>query len=285
MPPTAIVTAGMSSDGPLSPVSQRMTKAAFFRARSPGVPEKTSPIGDLAGRFDMSTRLRDDDYRAGPIQNAAGGPSAPSANRFMPSHPQNHNINNNNNVNYASSVGTAGHTPDLDRGLARNPTISSDGPLSPQDMQMGAMHIHGAFPATHIGSDGTAYEEDGYEASKESVGMAESSDEMLMSLLAGQAAVDCETMPIAGWEEVESWKKVNLTMGVRNQAERTLLTPCSSGAQLDGEPTIYACVTPSTRGQDPHSGAYAAEAQQQQQAHVKADNGESRAVGEAGRRC
>jgi hypothetical protein len=34
------------------------------------------------------------------------------------------------------------------------------------------------------------------------------SDEMLMSLLAGQAALDCETLPISRWEEVESWKKV-----------------------------------------------------------------------------
>ena len=34
------------------------------------------------------------------------------------------------------------------------------------------------------------------------------SDEMLLSLLAGQAAVDCDALPVGGWEEVESWKKV-----------------------------------------------------------------------------
>jgi hypothetical protein len=41
-----------------------------------------------------------------------------------------------------------------------------------------------------------------------SVRFAGGSDEMLMTLLAGQAAVDCEALPVGGWEEVESWKKV-----------------------------------------------------------------------------
>ena len=90
-------------------------------------------------------------------------------------------------------------------GLARNPTISSDGPISPRDLPTRNPAV---FAATHTGSDGTAHEEEGYEASKESMGMGSSSDEMLMSLLAGQAAVDCDNLPIGGWEEVESWKKV-----------------------------------------------------------------------------
>jgi hypothetical protein len=34
------------------------------------------------------------------------------------------------------------------------------------------------------------------------------SDEMLMTLLAGQAAVDCEDLAVGGWEEVDTWKKV-----------------------------------------------------------------------------
>lgn len=38
--------------------------------------------------------------------------------------------------------------------------------------------------------------------------IAGGSDEMLMSLLAGQAAVDCERLAVGDWEEVESWKKV-----------------------------------------------------------------------------
>lgn len=44
------------------------------------------------------------------------------------------------------------------------------------------------------------------------MGIAGGSDEMLMTLLAGQAAVDCDNLPIGGWEEVESWKKVCLDL-------------------------------------------------------------------------
>lgn len=202
----------MNADSPLSPTTQRITKAAFFRARSPGVPEKTSPIGDLAGQLDRSTRLQTDQYRGGGQSSGSGrspvesslerGPST-NVNRFAPGVQAYHH----NNPLYTPSVGTAGHTPPLDMGLARNPTISSEGAISPQDLPT-RNHQPAFADITHTGSDGTAYEEDGYEASKESIGMASSSDEMLMSLLAGQAAVDCDNLPIGGWEEVESWKKV-----------------------------------------------------------------------------
>ncbi|ODN97471.1 hypothetical protein L198_04038 [Cryptococcus wingfieldii CBS 7118] len=37
--------------------------------------------------------------------------------------------------------------------------------------------------------------------------LTEGSDEMLLSLLAGQAVMDCQQMGIAGWEDVEGWKK------------------------------------------------------------------------------
>jgi hypothetical protein len=37
------------------------------------------------------------------------------------------------------------------------------------------------------------------------------SAELLMNLLAGQAAVDCQQLPLGRWEEVEEWKKVSLS--------------------------------------------------------------------------
>lgn len=51
-------------------------------------------------------------------------------------------------------------------------------------------------------------------AESASMGLTGGSDEMLMSLLAGQAALDCEGMPMGGWEEVESWKKVRSTLTI-----------------------------------------------------------------------
>lgn len=189
----ALVTSVMNGGGPISPTSnQRMTKAAFFRARSPPVPEKDAPVNNLAGRFDMSTRLQSD------YQGESSVDSHTQNNgRFMAA----------NNNGYASSIGTLGHTPPLDRGLARNPTISSDGPLSPDSH---GPALRGGFGGNNTGSDGTAYEEEDYEGTKESGMTGGGSDEMLMSLLAGQAALDCETLPISRWEEVESWKKVCL---------------------------------------------------------------------------
>lgn len=223
MPSTA--TASSNADRSLSPTTQRITKAAFFRARSPGVPEKTSPVGDLAGQFDLSTRIyNNNNHEAdrGGAGSSVDSHSGPTTNRYPgiagTAQGYHHNNNNSNtttnngivhghgNPLYTPSVGTAGHTPPLDMGLARNPTVSSDGPTSPRELPTRNPAV---FTATHTGSDGTAYEEEGYEASKESMGMGSSSDEMLMSLLAGQAAVDCDNLPIGGWEEVESWKKVS----------------------------------------------------------------------------
>ncbi|WVQ74622.1 hypothetical protein IAR50_004223 [Cryptococcus sp. DSM 104548] len=40
-----------------------------------------------------------------------------------------------------------------------------------------------------------------------SISLTEGSDEMLLTLLAGQAVMDCQQMGIAGWEDVEGWKK------------------------------------------------------------------------------
>lgn len=47
------------------------------------------------------------------------------------------------------------------------------------------------------------------------------SDEMLMALLASQATVDCESMSIGGWEEVEGWKKELSLLATRLDALQT----------------------------------------------------------------
>jgi hypothetical protein len=190
-----MATSAMQGGGAISPTSnQRMTKAAFFRARSPPVPEKDihAPINNLAGKFDMSSRLQNDYQGDTSVESAAH-----TNGRFLGA--------TNNQNGYPPSVGTVGHTPPLDRGLARNPTISSDGPLSPDSH--GSAH-RGVMGGNNTGSDATAYEEEEYGTKESAMTGNGGSDEMLMSLLAGQAALDCETLPISRWEEVESWKKV-----------------------------------------------------------------------------
>jgi hypothetical protein len=234
----ALVTSVMNGGDPISPTSnQRMTKAAFFRARSPPVPEKDAPINNLASRFDMSTRLQPE-YQG---------------DNSVDSHTQNNGrFMGTNNNGYPPSIGTLGHTPPLDRGLARNPTISSDGPLSPDS---NGPALRGGYGGNNTGSDGTAYEEEDYEGTKESGMTGGGSDEMLMSLLAGQAALDCETLPISRWEEVESWKKVRLF--ITSQADGTGIKP-------NVKPLIITRLTPSERNQDPDRCPNTTKAQQQQ---------------------
>lgn len=71
----------------------------------------------------------------------------------------------------------------------------------PPSPHMAALHN----VMTNSGSEGTAYEEEIHHKGAMSMG---GGDEMLMSLLAGQAVLDCESLPVGAWEEVETWKKV-----------------------------------------------------------------------------
>jgi hypothetical protein len=54
-------------------------------------------------------------------------------------------------------------------------------------------------------------------------GMSGESADLLMNLLAGQAAVDCQQLPVGRWEEVEEWKKVSLVVCENFSLEFTLL--------------------------------------------------------------
>ncbi|WWC96952.1 hypothetical protein V866_003828 [Kwoniella sp. B9012] len=237
-----------TGSGPASPVSSRMTKAAFFRARSPPLAERTSPNGmsmssqdaygnlsDLAGKFDAATRLEQQQQQ----QSAGAGPST-GGNRFSPNNEQTERyytpsstleapqVYNNQQGYFDSSPATDGHASTLDRlqnhpsrrgpsPVRRRSTLASQrttSPTSPRNLLAG---IHGVMsaPDSSTGHDtgGSTYE-NGTETGgggdlKESaiMGFAEGSDEMLLALLAGQAAVDCERLPIGRWEEVEGWKK------------------------------------------------------------------------------
>lgn len=102
---------------------------------------------------------------------------------------------------------------------------SSDGPITPHAPYT---ETNGDKPLPRIvGTDGASTEDgigsddlEGHAAGDSKSewgggasirgGMADGSDEMLLTLLASQAAVDCEQLPLGGWEEVDAWKKVCL---------------------------------------------------------------------------
>ncbi|ORY24377.1 Up-regulated during septation-domain-containing protein [Naematelia encephala] len=196
---------GPVSISPTTPT--KVTKAAFFRARSPPVLDRqhqqqqqnqhAGDMNDLAARFDLSTRLGAP--VAEPMYNnrsllvqderEAGGRPSMATDRAL-----------------------SGHTPPLDSSSMSTSTgeTSRYHPTSPPVMVAG---IHEDTSSVnehdHDNDDYEGYDQGGKGGSSESasMGIAAGSDEMLMTLLAGQAAVDCETLPIGGWEEVESWKK------------------------------------------------------------------------------
>ena len=183
---------------PTSPLSPRMTKAAFFRARSPPVLDRTSATGtarahspnELAARLGQVNIELHSPTPLHPPSESPHGHAGPSSGRspellgpggsatFMPT-PYGHDRG------YASSVGTQGHTPPMQHASG----VPTPSPALPGAGGRGVYSPGG--PAL----------------------MAEGSDEMLMTLLAGQAAVDCEAFGVSSWEDVESWKKVRLHSG------------------------------------------------------------------------
>jgi len=172
-------------DSPISATSPRTAKAGLFRARSPPV--------DLPNTqqmmFDLNLHNRID----------------PFAGRYTPESSDNgHGLvppRGSKSVEgaYASSSGAnAGHTPPMPfGGQVQHPPSP---PLSDPQYGLGG---------TRGGPSGSVESED-YTLETSTMEMGGGSDEMLMTLLAGQAAVDCERMSIGGWEEVDSWKKVSL---------------------------------------------------------------------------
>lgn len=236
--------------GPISPTSPtgpngsgaggRMTKAAFFRARSPPIMDQRMNAGhspnNLLKQFDLQTRL--DPFNM-------SGRHTPDSSEGSHTRPRGDDreelllpqVGGSVEGGYSSSVGASlGHTPLLESSRPTLPKPSATGsskqpgqvdsglrsPESPRGLLAG---YRGALAATNgerfdsssyddhsdedrgIGGSGTSH------LSESAVmGIAGGSDEMLMTLLAGQAAVDCEKLPVGGWEEVDSWKKVRFSV-------------------------------------------------------------------------
>ena len=96
---------------------------------------------------------------------------------------------------YESSIGTMGHTPEMGN-MTSVP-------------QAGMLRQNSAYDQPEAPGSGRQTNGNGKQALSPAMGTGGGSDEMVMSLLAGQAVVDCETMAVGQWEEVESWKKAS----------------------------------------------------------------------------
>lgn len=224
---------------PESPVSARMTKAAFFRARSPPQPigDRPSPTkgyfpmssdNDLASRLVVQTRLEEssgdryspasppgingygDHFPRQQQQQQQQQHQQPTAQRIGDSRlPYDENERESEPMSQASSS----------RHLYGR-LLSPEPPLSPASLQSSTSTAPRPLHKSSSMSNGFAHDvvspDVSYLASTvEPLGESKlaniggGSDEMLMSLLAGQAAVDCERLPVGDWEEVELWKKAS----------------------------------------------------------------------------
>jgi len=182
--------------GPTSPTAQRITKAAFFRSRSPPIAERPNPSPhDLSARLDLQARIAEPESG-----NGRHSPGSSGEGLVPP-----------------SQNGMAGHTPQMNGFATPRPAR----PASPRSATARLAECH----RTRSVSDEDEHDDEGAMPGSASMGMASGSDEMLMTLLAGQAAVDCQELPVAGWEEVENWKKVS-------SAPRSVLTRSPSRGRL-----------------------------------------------------
>ena len=182
----------------LSPTSPRTAKAGLFRARSPPVEQSFQPAS-----FDLNTRI--DPFGVSSSNGRFTPGSSNEGHSLLPPG----RAARSTEGGYASSAGASvGHTPHLPHTtrVERPSSPPSSDNISPIGPTAGT---NGGFNAPNRVDEDTAEErESSYENGI--MGLAGRSDEMLMTLLAGQAAVDCEQLPIGGWEEVESWKKASL---------------------------------------------------------------------------
>jgi len=237
------VSQAFRADSPSSRPGQ-ISKAAFFRAKS--------PANDTAQ--DRRLNALKSGWAAHPsdISQSDESDDAHSFQQpFLPS--------------LSPSQGaTAGHSPDLpqlpdDRVLHRTTTQASYRSTSSQLAYDVPSQVTGnlggpssAAPLGHSASRASSRLGQGGHRRTPSTarqlpptptpdaGFSRDPNELLMTLLAGQAAMDCQDMPVYRWEEVEDWKKELAMLSSRlasqiakHQREQKILTAAKTLAKLN----------------------------------------------------
>ncbi|KAK4687380.1 hypothetical protein P7C73_g2748, partial [Tremellales sp. Uapishka_1] len=198
-------------NGAVSPTSPRMSKAAFFRARSPPIAERQQ--ADLNTMFSQMETNGDERYQySSESRNGGQGMQLPPIMSYGTTERETDDPFANTRQPPLSRSSTVHAPPTTLERMPTRPSMTSSASTGSSPAFLAG--LRGALSAPNSSDDhGPSHDYEHHDRDnlslKESavMGIAGGSDEMLMTLLAGQAAVDCETLPIAGWEEVESWKK------------------------------------------------------------------------------
>jgi hypothetical protein len=171
-----------SNTSPTSPARQ-IPKSAFFRAKSPQTDEASVNLQTLAS---PQATLG---HSQSPVESQEKLPRLPSS--FSGGH-QNRQLDEQQHHPVGSTY-----------------AVSSSESLRIPPVNRSYSHDDRGGKPDAMGRPGTSKQMEPYATASASTHTSSASDQMLMSLLAGQAAVDCQAMPIGRWEEVEEWKNVS----------------------------------------------------------------------------
>ncbi|WVO13271.1 hypothetical protein L204_100884 [Cryptococcus depauperatus] len=223
-------------NGAISPTNSgggRMTKAAFFRSRSPPIVSPTASSSGQSHNMGDSMLLRlDMDIQRD--QERADLPIRENTNKALPvnqgammdgglRHPVNPASTSSTPLPHPASASSrpSSHTAYSTRPPYSHARQSSRSrPTHSRQQSSHSQNPHTTLPGISrgMGSISSPNSDSGYERSMENtdrspsmrdggISLTEGSDEMHLTLLAGQAAMDCEGKEVGTWEEVGDWKK------------------------------------------------------------------------------
>lgn len=201
-PSTAEITLGSA----ISPMATQGHSdiASIYSVEDSSLPQSLEyQLGRMNGSRSRH-QAQEEDYRYG-IANRASGHAERSnqASSSSISHQGSHYTSNssvsNPTMSRASTRRGAGHS--------RNQSTASI-PPSQSHTRTQSTHLSHQYTDNRSLRTLTPHDDPSNATHNASQQSFTGSDEMLMALLASQAALDCQDMPVGGWEEVDDWKKV-----------------------------------------------------------------------------
>jgi hypothetical protein len=255
MIPLAPQRSRASGDGTPAPSGQ-ISKAAFFRTRPSHAhngslhshteisPEEVPPNTERnynANRPSLDTRTNDSRQ---PVQNALLGTMSPPTT-------QGHSPATQYADQFRDPPSEMSHTSAPGRQHSqRYGSTDSRNIASPDIDSSSALHHSSSRTSSRMGQAGRSYGLNQFGGHGDSSHVTGESANLLMNLLAGQAAIDCQGLPVSRWEEVEEWKRVSNAL----PCSRFASSPLNTGIiHVDIAVGPTSCKT-SARAKDPYCG-------------------------------
>lgn len=241
MIPLAPQRSRASADGTPAPSGQ-ISKAAFFRTRPSHAHNgslhshtETSPAESIpekeptypANEEPSNTRMNDSRQ---PVHNTLLGTMSPPATQGHS--PATHYADQFRNAAPDAQSMTA---PGRHNSRRYGSTDSRNIAVSDVDSSSALQHSS-SRASSRMGQAGRAYGWTQMVGYGDSSQVSSESANLMMNLLAGQAAIDCQGLPVGRWEEVEEWKRVRTRSSLAEVSRLNSLHrnyPCSRRAWIN----------------------------------------------------